>query len=191
MRRTLWTLPAALSLAASGLVTAPGEAAIVTVPVDNMSFLGGSPTVPQGSTVVWRFDEPNHSTTSNQLFWDSGVRFSGSFSTRFDSAGSFGYHCTVHRFMMSGRVVVPVKTSKIARGKRVRWSSAASATRAYDVQIMRPGATKWRLYRNDTTSLSKKFRPKMTGRYHFRARTVNVGTGQSSGWSPAKAVRIR
>lgn len=192
MKRTVWITPAALVLAGSGLATVPSsQAATVTVSIDNMSFVGGPRTVVQGTTVSWTFDDDTaHTTTSDQGFWASPQRSSGQYAAVFRSAGTFAYHCVPHPHMTS-RIIVPLKASGIPGGKRVRWASAATTGRNYDIKVKKPGATKFVAFRSATSALAKNFTPKKKGKYIFKARTRNLANGKASGWSPAKAVRIR
>jgi len=65
--------------------------------------------VAPGSTVTWTNDDPvPHTATSDTGVWDSGTLTSGeSFSFKFNTAGTFPYHCTIHgQQSMSGTVTV-------------------------------------------------------------------------------------
>jgi len=59
-------------------------------------------TVAVGGTVTWRNnDSTTHTSTSNNGAWNSGaIPPGGSFSTQFNTAGSFPYHCTIHPNMI-------------------------------------------------------------------------------------------
>ena len=190
MVRPFWVLPAALALAVSGLVTNASQARSVSITVQNMSFIGGTRTVAQGTLVSWVFKEGPHTTTSRQRFWDSPRMSSEAFSFVFTSAGAYAYFCRVHPIEMTGTITVPVRATTITGGKRVQWSSVGSSSRSYDVQVKKPGSTRWVAFRTNTKALFKSFRPAKKGRYFFRARTHNLSNGKTSGWSPAKAVRV-
>jgi plastocyanin len=63
------------------------------------SFEPTNLTVRAGTTVVWRWTDPDHhSTTSDKGLWDSGVRRATSFNFRFrfDKSGVYPYHCNLH-----------------------------------------------------------------------------------------------
>lgn len=82
----------------------PNQATTATVVVRDFEFSPATVQIPAGGTVVWRFEGPSaHSSTSDPnsaVSWDSGLLSAGqSFSRRFDTAGSFPYHCTPHSFM--------------------------------------------------------------------------------------------
>lgn len=77
------------------------------VVIDNMSYSPDPVNIAVGETVTWVWHEDNHSTTSDDGLWESGVRNSGGlpYSHTFPDAGSFGYHCSQHPGM-TGTVVV-------------------------------------------------------------------------------------
>jgi plastocyanin len=93
---------ATLSAAASAqprAATVPGAAARVRI-VD-FAFMPRSVTIAVGGGVSWKNTGASpHTTTSDTGEWDSGVLNPGStFSHRFNSAGTFFYHCNIHPFM--------------------------------------------------------------------------------------------
>jgi plastocyanin len=162
----------------------------VAVSVTNYRFSPSTVVLAQGLAVTWTF-HAQHTSTSNQRFWNSGVRSSGTYTVRFRDAGTFGYHCTMHP-SMTGRVLVPLRvTGSAAHGWKLMWSSRTStpASRRYDVQVRKPGTWEWSAYRTGTARRSAFFNPAHTGTYVFRARTHNVSHG-ASGWSPTLALPI-
>jgi plastocyanin len=60
-------------------------------------------TVSAGTTVTWvNSDNTAHTSTSNTGAFDTGtIAAGGSASFRFQSAGSFPYHCSVHPGMIA------------------------------------------------------------------------------------------
>lgn len=188
VKRSSWIAAMSLFLVGPGLVPQAAQAATVTVTVADGQFQGGTVAVPQGTTVLWDF-KAFHTTTSHQLFWDSGFKSSGqTYSRVFNDAGSFAYFCNVHGHGMSGAIKVRLATSPVPGGKRIQWSKAGG--QKYDVQFKRRGAATWRAFRTGTTATSAAFKPAKTGRFVFRARTQNTANLQWSGWSPNKRVRI-
>jgi hypothetical protein len=160
------------------------------VSVQNYSFTPAAVTVAMGQSVTWQF-HAMHTTTSNQLFWDSGMRSSGSFVVVFRDAGRFGFHCSMHP-SMTGKVHVPMtRTGSSSTGWRMRWSTRTStpANRRFDVQYKRVGATTWTWFRTGTARRAGMFDPARSGSYLLRARTRNVGVGRS-GWSATVTVPI-
>jgi plastocyanin len=66
-----------------------------------MQFSPATLNTQTGDTVTWRFNEANHTTTSDATtgseVWNSGlVAPGGTFSHTFSSAGSHEYYCAVH-----------------------------------------------------------------------------------------------
>jgi len=172
------------------LAPAPAEATSASVSVQDFSFTPATVTVGLGETVTWTFHSM-HTSTSNQGFWDSGMRSSGSYVVGFTDAGTFGYHCSMHPFM-TGRVRVPLQASgAAASGWRLRWSARTStpADRRFDVQVKRAGSTTWTWFRRAAAKRAGFFDPARKGRYVVRARTRHVGVGTSR-WSPLLTVQI-
>jgi plastocyanin len=183
-------LLAGLSLAPVVPAGPASASGVGTVNVVNMRFNPAAVTVPIGASVTWRFvDEMTHNSTSSQGFWSSGSMGSGdTFVHTFGSSGSYAYLCTIHP-SMRGVVNVPVSASgSPASGWSLRWSTAAGAGgTTFDIQVRKPGSSAWKPFRTDTTRPTAKFNPRKSGSYAVRARTTHGGT---SGWSPAKSLRI-
>jgi plastocyanin len=85
--------------------------------VQNNRFNPSSTTVPVGTTVTWTWDACSddgyggqtcveHNVTFDVGGTGSTTRSSGSYSRQFNTAGTFGYRCTVHGSAMTGQVVV-------------------------------------------------------------------------------------
>ncbi len=161
-----------------------------TITASGTSFSPSKTKVGQGTSVTWSF-QGTHSTTSNQNFWNSGERSSGTFNQVLPSSGKFPYHCTVHAGM-KGSIAVPLKASGSAgSGWTLRWSaSAAGAGRAFDVQFRRRGTTAWQSFRNNTPAATGLFNPARSATYQLRARTSNTAAGKESGWSPVLTKQI-
>jgi plastocyanin len=177
----------------------PAQAATVSVAMQNDMFSPKTVTAAQGSTVRWTQKDQVvlHTSTSDQGFWHSpDLSFGQTYSqtAAFKNAGSYAYHCKFHvMFGMVGTVRVPLKASGSAStGWTLRWSSLAStpSSRAFDVQIKRPGSTTWAKFRTDTATRNAFFNPSKTGTYAFRARTRNLTNAKSSGWSPVRSLKI-
>jgi len=170
--------------------SAPALADTAVVSVQDFSFTPSTVAVAMGQTVTWEFHSL-HTSTSNQRFWDSGERGSGSYVAAFLDAGTFGYHCSMHP-SMTGLVRVPMtRTGSSANGWRIRWSTRTSTAtnRRFDVQYKRVGATTWKWFRTSTAKRAGLFDPARHGSYLVRARARNVGVGASS-WSPTLRVLI-
>jgi plastocyanin len=99
---------AAISLVAAAPLSAQG-ATTKTVHIKNIRF---SPTVlkvSKGTTVRWTFEDARtpHNVTSkgSTKFKSSHTQQSGSYSVRFNKAGTYHYVCTIH-FNMKASIVV-------------------------------------------------------------------------------------
>ena len=77
------------------------------VSIQGFAFSPGSLTVSVGDTVTWtNGDGANHTATADDGSFDTGTIASGaSKSATFLSAGTFGYHCSIHRSMTATIVV--------------------------------------------------------------------------------------
>ena len=194
MRGRLVVVVVALCATVGLLASVPAEAATVSVAISGFSFKPDVIKATQGSSVKWNQQDPGqHTTTSNELFWQSAHLSTGaSFIDVAKYAGIFAYHCEIHTFM-TGQVRVPIiVTASAAGGWIVRWSSlnTTPTDRNFDIQIKRPGSNKWRPFRDATTRAFARFDTSVAGEYRFRARTRNLTIGQPSAWSPAVALTI-
>jgi plastocyanin len=180
---------------ATGLLLPPdADAATTTVNVQMFGFSPTSATVGLSGRVTWQFkDTVDHTTTSDQGFWNSGRKSEGEhYSITLRAAGTFTYHCAIHT-EMTGKIRVPLKVSGTpSTGYTVRWSSyrRTPASRGFDVQYHRAGSKKWITLRRDSKSRSMHFEPSRPGTYVLRARTRNHTTKKASGWSPRRSVKI-
>lgn len=92
--------------------TPGGTVSPVAIPVGaaalgTAAFMPDQLTVEVGSTVTWtNTDSVSHTSTSDAAGWDSGiVAPGGHFSSSFQTAGTFSYHCAIHPGMV-GTIVV-------------------------------------------------------------------------------------
>ncbi len=91
----------------SGASTAPVQTAPNTVAIANYAFGPSAMTVTRGTVVTWRnSDAVGHSATSDGGKWDTGIIPSGGSATvKFDSVGTFAYHCSAHPMMKASITV--------------------------------------------------------------------------------------
>jgi plastocyanin len=75
--------------------------------IQNMAFNPSSITVAAGTTVTWtNKDAITHTVTSDSNLFNSGnITGSSTFSFKFDTAGTYNYHCSIHN-SMTGKVIV-------------------------------------------------------------------------------------
>jgi plastocyanin len=112
MRRILFGL-ALLSLGLMVLVPLPAHASTPSpganfVQIVNFAFMPSTITVHTGFVVTWKNMtlDTQHTTTSDNNVWDSGVLNPGqSFSFTFTTPGTYTYHCNIHPFM-KGTIIV-------------------------------------------------------------------------------------
>jgi amicyanin len=87
---------------------APAQAGPNAVDINNFAFGPTTLTVPVGTTVTWtNRDEEPHTVVSSDgsTFHSPGMGTGGTYSFKFDKAGTFDYVCSIHPFM-HGTVVV-------------------------------------------------------------------------------------
>lgn len=89
-----------------------GTTSSVSIPMGastlgNRAFSPAELTIAVGTTVTWtNTDSVAHTSTSDAPGWNSGIASpGGQFSTSFQTAGTFPYHCAIHPGM-TGAVVV-------------------------------------------------------------------------------------
>jgi plastocyanin len=119
---------AAVLAVAASLGAAAGGATAATVPVhiEFQAFNPSSLDVLPGETVEWsNVSNRRHTVTADDESFDSGDVFGGDrFRWKFDTVGSFGYHCRVHAGM-TGEVDVrrvtlgPLPFGLVPRGRSV------------------------------------------------------------------------
>jgi uncharacterized delta-60 repeat protein len=178
----------------------PPGAKVVTVA--DFSFRPASARPDLGGAVRWQFDGPSsHTATDNtgMGMFDSGTKTPGStFDFTFNAAGAYAYRCTIHptTTMKPGKVEVPM-TASPASGTTsteftLTWAAAAPAPGfVFDVQLKRPGATKFSAWRTGVTILSDAFVPDGgTGSYAFRARLRNSANARAAQWSAIRALAV-
>jgi plastocyanin len=112
LRRAAAVLAVATALAAcsSGSGSGGGQNAapvtgVTEVSMHNLKFDPPAIQVPVGTTVTWRFTDGSvpHNVKGDGL--SSPTQSRGTFTHKFDRAGTFQYRCTLHA-AMTGEVVV-------------------------------------------------------------------------------------
>jgi len=82
-----------------------------TIQVKSNFYSPASATIAPGDSVTWVWDGSFHSVTEGTPgggapAFDSGVKSSGKFGHRFNTAGTVHYFCTVHGAAMTGTITV-------------------------------------------------------------------------------------
>jgi len=125
-----------------GVAAYSAGAATTVVTIVDFNFQPSSVTVGVGDTVTWTNNGPStHTSTSDNGVWDSGnLSVNQSFSHTFDTAGTFGYHCTIHPFMTAS---VTVSSSSNTGAPSITSALSASGTvgAAFNYTITASGAT--------------------------------------------------
>jgi plastocyanin len=177
----------AVAVLAAVVLPQPASAADADVTVEHLMFMPDKVKVGLGESVTWTFPEATqHTTTSDEGFWDSGSKSGGATYVRqFTSAGTFAYHCSFHP-TMHGFVAVGLRVTTPSTSTRtVRWSTVkGTGGTTFDVQV-RVGSGRWRDFRTNTT------KPRATiavGSDPVKVRARTSKGGEDSGWS--KAVRL-
>lgn len=114
--RTIAGIVGTLVLAASllAVASAGGEgrdasqsAATATVKIREFDFHPGTLTIQRGTKVTFaNRDSVTHTAKRAGSFATGRIGPGKSVSVRFNSSGTYAYHCTIHNFMR-GKVVVP------------------------------------------------------------------------------------
>jgi hypothetical protein len=179
---------------------------IVPIAIDDGGFALAAAQVRQGFAMSWwvsSSDARGHGVrdASGVLGGRGGALDSGmmppgrSYYFRFFGAGTYPLvdPATGHR----SRIEVPVNVIRSASGSRseitVQWSFDDNP-RGFisDVQILRPGSTRWTGFAWGQRVGRTEFRPDAgPGEYAFRARFRRMDGGGVTGWSPAVRVALR
>jgi plastocyanin len=79
----------------------------VEVEIEDFAYVPGTVTIKVGTTVTWtNKDSVGHTATSDDGVFDSGMLGKGSsYSFTFTTAGTYGYFCKPHPYMVATIVV--------------------------------------------------------------------------------------
>ena len=105
-----WSMPLVCSfmlLGITGCQTGTGPAMKNQVTIDRRAFSPATLTVSTGTTVTWvNKEDAVHTVTADDNSFDSGkLDTNQTFTHKFDTAGTYPYHCKLH-YGMNGSVVV-------------------------------------------------------------------------------------
>jgi plastocyanin len=94
-----WTLFPALAMAASVRTQ--------SIQIRNFAFTPSVMTIDRGTTVTWTNgdEEPHAIVATNQAFRSGALDTNGHYSFTFNTAGEFGYFCSLHP-QMRGKIIV-------------------------------------------------------------------------------------
>ncbi len=90
-----------------GANTTPTSAADTAITIQDFAFSPPTITVPVGTKVTWtNMDTATHTVTSDSGAFDSqNLSTNKTFSFTFNQAGTFAYHCNIHKRMTATSVV--------------------------------------------------------------------------------------
>jgi plastocyanin len=196
MRRSIGLL--ALSLVGLGLTASPAAAAGCdrTIAIQGSSFDPSAWTVAAQNDlhVCWHNGDPlTHTATADTGIFDTGFLSSGAdFDVQLLGAGAYRYHCQIHGFMNGTITVRPhASAATIVLGSsfvlRIGDQGTFVPAPTWDVQRRRNDGP-WTTIKSETTLASFVVKPGRAGTFRFRARTHL--SGDVSGWSPARVVKV-
>ena len=103
-----------------------------TVNIPAIRFNPVNVAIQQGGTVTWQNTDTDtnpgypggmpvdHSATSDNGLFSTGIFSDGERTVTFNTPGSFPYHCLVHGFLMTGTGIVPPSTFTLQSNDVVR-----------------------------------------------------------------------
>lgn len=113
-KHSLFALPLLLASISSFAATVP-------VKIQDFLFQPNTITINLADSVKWTNQGTvPHTTTSDTNLWNSNTLSPGaSFTQRFDKAGKFTYHCTIHPGMVGTVIVRTAEQTRIKTGKDI------------------------------------------------------------------------
>jgi uncharacterized repeat protein (TIGR01451 family) len=185
---------------ASGYATWRWNVIVPTeVTVADTGFSPRNVTVARGDIVRWTAVGPSQHTVtdgSGMGLFDSGTLDpDDTFIFGFAASGTYSYKCTIVP-ALTGTVAVPVTAEPASGGVTttftITWATGPQPPGfVYDIQILRPGTTKWKSWKSAQVVASATFVPNAgAGTYSFRARLRRPTVAKSSGWSPVASIIV-
>ena len=179
--------------------TALAAADAVVVRAADHAFSPGTVVTALPATVQWNNEGPSvhdvADATGIGLFASGEIPVRDAYAFRFSWAAAVGYRCTLHSGMR-GIVRLPAVAEPPSGSQgtafTVRWASAAPPSDVlFDVQVKRPGASAFAMWKRGVTALEAVFSADAgNGSYEFRSRMRRSSTGASTGWSPAARISV-
>ncbi|MHB8511769.1 MAG: cupredoxin domain-containing protein [Actinomycetota bacterium] len=108
--RSLKLVLASAVLLATALAPYPSIASTSSVTIADYSFTPKTITINKGDSVLWTYTssgQKQHTVTADDNSFGSGtLNPGGTYKHKFDVAGTFNYHCSIHPTLMTGTVKV-------------------------------------------------------------------------------------
>jgi streptogramin lyase len=161
-------------------------------------FVPATSALELGRTVQWTFYGPSVHEVADATglgLFDSGPKsIVSSFRVSPDAAGVYAYDDPLHPGQTGTITVQPTATPAgggTATGFAITWATEPPAPgRVFDIQILRPGAAGYAKWMTGTTATGAGFTPDAgPGRYTFRARLRDTGTGAKTRYA-AKTITV-
>jgi plastocyanin len=186
-----WSAPAAVA----SVSLAPATAQLAVGPGGSATFVPSAVKIRIGGTVTWTWASSGHSVTdsSGLGLFDSGVLSAGStFSHTFTASGKYRYASTSDEGM-TGTVNIPIRINPDTGSSqtifKITWATVPPPHGlSYHVKC-RYGALPWGTCNfGPLMSVRSQLR---AGKWEFRARLEDSGTGRFVDWSPFLIVEVR
>ena len=199
--RRLWRA-AIVAVAFVLAVQQAAAAADVNINIQNFAYQPNPARISISQSVAWTNNDVGtpHTASSKLMFngvrfFETGILFSSvapasSSAITPGVAGRYVYICTIHLF--TGVLNIPVVASSPQLRHTpftVSWASAMPANYVEDVQVKRPGSTRFVTWITGSTTTSGQYTARRAGTYRFRAR-LRSADGNKSAFSPPIAVRV-
>jgi plastocyanin len=172
---------------------------VTDVSISDTAYTPKNATIAMGTGLRWTNNGTTQHTatdTSMGALFDSGnLAPGGTYLYFFVSAGKYPYYDTLHT-SLTGNIKVPVlaqpHTGNVNTTFTITWAANhAPDGFAFDVQIKRPGSTKWKPWYTLQNVNFQTFKPDAgTGTYSFRARYHNTTTDEKSAYSPVATIVV-
>jgi plastocyanin len=172
------------------------------IKVVDFAYQPKTTTLVQGGTARWSFVGPSAHTVIDRsgmgFFGNTGQQLQlpgSSLSKTFTVAGTYRFQCRVF-LSMTGQINIPIRVNPTSGTVGTTYKVIFAKTLipsgyVADVQIKRPGATKFSTWRSGLSALQANFTPdKGKGTYTFRARLRKKANGTAAAWSPTASIKV-
>ena len=104
----LFCITVAIVIYSCGKMPEQQNTGTASVSIANFAFVPDTIRIKVGQTVVWTNKDtaPHTATSLNSAFGSSNLNNNQTFEFKFNSTGTFPYHCTVHPMMATAYVIV-------------------------------------------------------------------------------------
>lgn len=176
---------------------------ICPVAVNDQEFTPEHSSVALGETAAWRIVSaaaPVSIRDTTGLIRSGFTGAGGSLTYGFSASGTYLIHAAGGGGTATSSAAAPATTAVSpeiqpagAARATVRWALSAAASRfVFDVQIRRPGTTRFVGWKTGTRLAAATFTAdRGAGAYAFRARVRRIGGAGATGYSPPVAIHLR